>query len=1319
MMPTIITRTIDAGGGGDFTTFTAAEAAVLTLVTTDDMVFHDEAIVFECVAGTYNESVTIDSSTPGPALTTDATRNVTYKAAAGSEHGGDFTAGVRITSASITLTVREPFARIEGLVVESTANYAFNADRGGVTLDACIGKAPTACFLLGQFTGSPPLLATNCVAICDSSYGFWCNVSGDIEVDNCTALQTNGGTAYRFNDSGGQLSVALTNNVALSSSLSAYVAFGTPTITGSNNVGGATDPFPVGLQASSQTWTFSTNPADTSTGSQVIYDATSGALLNVPGNDAVGVCGVTGIPATDINGEDRIRDTHADPGAFVAPLRTITKSIDGGGGGDYTTFLAAEGAVTTWPTELDMVKRNEAIVFEATAGEYDTFSVGSTLTQDATRNVTYRAASGSEHNGVPGTGVIVYNDIGSRTVIISDDFTAFEDLTAETRTGTSGKDCWYGTGAQGLTFRRCIARDISSSANNTGFAILATGLTDPAAVTFENCLTVDTVAAFEHEGGTNPVLRLRNCTVIGGTRGCYQLSATNPTIDAINVLLLGTTSAVQGSVTLTGSGNVGGANNPFPVAQQALSQTWTFSTDDQAASTGSQVIYDATSGAMLNVPGNDAVGVGTSTGAPATDILGKERLRGAYADPGAFTTDLVTIGRTIDGGGGGDYTTFTAAEAAVGALPTAADLVQRNEAIVFEAVAGDYSESGANVSFTSSLVSDATRNVTWTYAAGSNHGGDPASGVRCTWLGPLINDSFVTFDGLVFSVTDPNGVQPRGDEGIVLRNLVIDQSAGSLGISATGNVGSPAAPLVIENCRVLAVGGAIRVRRTAAVTADGSARIANNTVSTTGSTTVGIYPFNTSTGTLEAQVVNNIVLVADSTFVSSGTVALSGAGNVGGSTNPFPVALQASSQTWTFSTNPADASTGFLAIYDATNGALLNVPGNDAVGVGTSTGAPATDILGKDRLRGVYADPGAFTTDLVTIGRTIDGAGGGDYTTFTAAEAAIGALVTDTNLTQRNEAVTFDAEAGTYPEAVPVQFASTSGSCTRENCVTFRAAPGSGHGGDATSGVILDSIEARSLSDYLTVDGLVVGIADGSNSGAGFPFGLTMRNSIILGSYTARIGPDNGLDNCVFPSTAAGSDNFVIWAAVGGTDLAIRNCTFYGNEARNGSYQGSSGYASLSLVNNLFVDGGGHLRDFSGGLPLNVTGSGNLASSVGAHDIPASVKRDGISWTFTTDDQAASTGSQVIYDATNGAMVDAPGNDAWQILTDLSVAPATDIEGVTREATGYNPGAFERTAADVGTPMDGGVDYLRALNIRDRFLRGAAIREPFLRNLRG
>ena len=79
---------------------------------------------------------------------------------------------------------------------------------------------------------------------------------------------------------------------------------------------------------------------------------------------------------------------------------------------------------------------------------------------------------------------------------------------------------------------------------------------------------------------------------------------------------------------------------------QAGSQTWTLSTDPTAASTGSQVIYDDTTYKLLNVSGNDAIGVCDGTTAPATDINGDDRIRGAaneYADPGAFTTDLVEV----------------------------------------------------------------------------------------------------------------------------------------------------------------------------------------------------------------------------------------------------------------------------------------------------------------------------------------------------------------------------------------------------------------------------------------------------------------------------------------------------------------------------------------------------------------------------------------------------------------------------------------------------------------------------------------------------
>ena len=334
-MPTVITKTIDAGGGGDYTTFTAAEAAVLTLVTTDDMVFHDEAIVFECVAGTYNENFTLDSSTPGPALTMDATRNITYKAAAGSEHGGVRGAGVKINATGAS-SIRDDHLEWRGIELASTTSGLILKGDGVLVRDCLFSGVQTVICDAGSATVENSVMYASNYAI---SVSATAGLPVSLTATNCTAL-SNGAAAVaiRPQQTSGTLSVDLTN-VAVLGYPGTYFQSGTVAVTGSNNVGGASNPFPVGLQASSQTWTVSTDPLAASTGSQVIYDASTGAMLNVPGNDAVGVCGVTGIPATDINGEDRIRGTFADPGAFVAPLRTIAKTIDGAGGGDYTTCL--------------------------------------------------------------------------------------------------------------------------------------------------------------------------------------------------------------------------------------------------------------------------------------------------------------------------------------------------------------------------------------------------------------------------------------------------------------------------------------------------------------------------------------------------------------------------------------------------------------------------------------------------------------------------------------------------------------------------------------------------------------------------------------------------------------------------------------------------------------------------------------------------------------------------------------------------------------------------------------------------------------------
>ena len=128
-------------------------------------------------------------------------------------------------------------------------------------------------------------------------------------------------------------------------------------------------------------------------------------------------------------------------------------------------------------------------------------------------------------------------------------------------------------------------------------------------------------------------------------------------------------------------------------------------------------------------------------------------------------------------------------------------------------------------------------------------------------------------------------------------------------------------------------------------------------------------------------------------------------------------------------------------------------------------------------------------------------------------------------------------------------------------------------------------------------------------------------------------------------------------------------------------------------------------------------GSGNVGNATAGTNSFTS-KGVGINVTPTTN-TAPGAGLWSIYDDTTGALVDAPDNTVWKVVTDLSVAPATDLEGVTREASGFNPGAYERTAAEVGTPLGGdGEDYLRDAYIRGRLLRGSAIREPFIRNVK-
>lgn len=109
-MATEVIHTVIPAGGGDYTTITAWEAAQQR-----NLVSADEIAVAECHTGTSTEQPRIAG------WTTDATRYAHVRAAAGHEHGGDFSAGFKVTASSGgTLLQPDSYCRYTGIVIENT-----------------------------------------------------------------------------------------------------------------------------------------------------------------------------------------------------------------------------------------------------------------------------------------------------------------------------------------------------------------------------------------------------------------------------------------------------------------------------------------------------------------------------------------------------------------------------------------------------------------------------------------------------------------------------------------------------------------------------------------------------------------------------------------------------------------------------------------------------------------------------------------------------------------------------------------------------------------------------------------------------------------------------------------------------------------------------------------------------------------------------------------------------------------------------------------------------------------------------------------------
>ena len=411
-----------------------------------------------------------------------------------------------------------------------------------------------------------------------------------------------------------------------------------------------------------------------------IYDADNLSPINTSGNALVGLGDVSLAVSSDIIGVSRLRgadDEYTDPGAFSTSLREIKRTV-GSSIRDYDTLNEAKNASEGLSTNLNLAQRNERIVFEFYddgVTQYQTV-IDTDLISDYDRYVWYRNAPGQDVRITSASYLnmqikdsFVHWSLGTYNPGSEHRFWIVSDTNNPITQGVLIDNCTFetaaGQGGGGINLRI----EGSPGAGNIG--------TKKYPTVVNNVLFKTRGVLATSYSTTNPValfLEMYNCTYAGNINGHaggnvwnFQRNpgVTDDLIKLVNCVNLdGASSDANiggGNANVQGYGNVGNANSPSPSFKFSAFGIGTDSTSTSAVdavSTGSLVIYDASTGALVNASGNDFVGAGTGTdvdiNVPVTDILGNSRIRGAsneYADPGAFSVDKITYTSSIGLGG--------------------------------------------------------------------------------------------------------------------------------------------------------------------------------------------------------------------------------------------------------------------------------------------------------------------------------------------------------------------------------------------------------------------------------------------------------------------------------------------------------------------------------------------------------------------------------------------------------------------------------------------------------------------------------------------
>ena len=208
----------------DYATITLATADVSNILTGLDMVANDEALIFELyIDGNGSSQTFAERLAITDGLTTDVTRNVTFRAAAGNLHDGTRESGVRIKplAGGNCITVFDDHSRFENIEIVPGSGFSNNGVKlttgvVGVVLENCIlegfGSGDNRDGLLsGGFavgSSSFPIVARNCWFNGFGNAGVYAfNATGGatdqyFDLVNCTFTKCNYGIGFRHADAG-------------------------------------------------------------------------------------------------------------------------------------------------------------------------------------------------------------------------------------------------------------------------------------------------------------------------------------------------------------------------------------------------------------------------------------------------------------------------------------------------------------------------------------------------------------------------------------------------------------------------------------------------------------------------------------------------------------------------------------------------------------------------------------------------------------------------------------------------------------------------------------------------------------------------------------------------------------------------------------------------------------------------------------------------------------------------------------------------------------------------------------------------------------